>query len=952
MPVPPAVRHAPHERAVVLRYRPEAPVRFVDLRGEVGNWREPHPLRPAQGGVFEETLHLAPGVYAYKLRHDDGSWHLDRDNARTMSWAGAQNSVLVVGGTEEPVLHAPALPWVSLDDDGRLSIRAGLRRGAGQEMALRWDEGLGSEHTPMRCVAEEDEHLLFEARIPASARRLRYLFEVGGRLIGLSGGGGQSVELERKPLMRQVPAWWKEAVVYTVFVDRFRRGGDPTFEVLSDEEARAGGDLDGVREALPWLAEIGVTVLHLTPIATAPSSHRYAATDPRSVDPALGGEEALSRLLEAASKRGIKILLDVAMTHVHTSFPPFQDVARRGPRSPFYNLFQIDSWPFVIGPQPGYRYYQGTQRDEPLLRLEEPAAMDFIAGTFEKWARLGVAGFRLDAVADVPLDVVRKVVGAIRAVRPDALLFGEVVPDHGWRFLEAGLDAVTEFPLREALVDLVSSGECDAARYASICARRRFFRGGPGHRAIAFTSSHDQPRLRSLLGGDAARARAAQLMLLLGPEVPSFVWGDEIGLFSHDADRGFEGAWPDRMPMDWSAGAGDAETLELVREAIRLRRSDAAFLEGECEVTPLRQDLEGAALSHALVMRRTHGETVIDVCVNLGQSAVDALLPPGPEEAEPLFVLGEAELQSLRRGRVKLGAASAIVLARRPKREALAMIERVADGSLDIAREAFAAGMTEIPSLPPRLYVTVTERCNLRCVHCITRAPALTREGRAREMSRAVLDALAEPFAAARYVGFSHGGESLVSPMFFDVLAALRRARSARPGRADVHLLTNGMRLDPDTAKRVADLGVTSLAFSLDGASAMVNDVIRPGGRFETIKQHILAAARLRDENGYDLRMGISAVVSAPLLTELPALGRLAIELGVEWVKLEEMCPSPTTPRSWPMWETRSWPRRRPRSSRRCAQRAASCSAIIATHRARAPARTRASAPSATRTTS
>jgi MoaA/NifB/PqqE/SkfB family radical SAM enzyme len=213
-----------------------------------------------------------------------------------------------------------------------------------------------------------------------------------------------------------------------------------------------------------------------------------------------------------------------------------------------------------------------------------------------------------------------------------------------------------------------------------------------------------------------------------------------------------------------------------------------------------------------------------------------------------------------------------------------------------IARAAFKAGRVEAAALPSRLYVTVTEKCNLRCAHCITDAPARTSEGRARTIGPWLVEALREPFAAADYVGFVHGGEAMLAPIFADVLAAIGRARAGRPGRADVHVLSNGMLLDEARFDSLADLGVTSLSISLDGATSRTNDALRLGGRFATIVRNVSRAVERRAARGADVRIGISTVVTASNVHELPALGRLAASIGVDWLKVEELVPC--TPRA------------------------------------------------------
>jgi MoaA/NifB/PqqE/SkfB family radical SAM enzyme len=152
-----------------------------------------------------------------------------------------------------------------------------------------------------------------------------------------------------------------------------------------------------------------------------------------------------------------------------------------------------------------------------------------------------------------------------------------------------------------------------------------------------------------------------------------------------------------------------------------------------------------------------------------------------------------------------------------------------------------------------------------------------------------VLDRLRDAMALAEYVGFVHGGESLAAPILWDALHALRRARAGFP--TTVHLLTNGVLLDARTTARLADAGVTSIAVSLDGATAATNDRVRAGGDFAQIVQNVRDAVSVRRALGADVRLGISSVVWKTNLGELEGLVRLAVDVGVDWLKFEEMVP-------------------------------------------------------------
>lgn len=871
----------PGERPVVLRLPATGPSAQLgaEVRGEFTHFFAPVPLAATADGHREATVYVGPGAYAYKFRTDDGRWHLDPDNPRTRSADGSQNSLLVVDGAAEPVLHAPVHPFLHLRADGRLCVRAGLRKGtAGDRLTVRWREA--EEHsTPMQLVAQEDEHLLFEADLPASQRELVYLFTLAsGRAVGHSGGGGQAFRVPRRELGRDEPAWWPDAVVYTVLLDRFRRGGDPGWPVGRGERERLGGDLWGVIAALPYLEDLGVNTLHLTPVAYAPSAHRYDAISPLHVDPALGGEPALRELLEAAHRRGLRVLMDLVLTHVHRDFLPFCDVRERGWQSPYASLFQLYRHPFSEGLYPGYHHYQKGQWQEPLLNLDSDEVAAYLVEQCVHWVQLGADGLRLDAVAEAPLGLLRLLRAAVRAVRPDAVLLGELTPANCHRYTDGALDCATDFPLQQALYDWLWHRKTDAREFAAASARRLFWRGPPSA-ALGFTATHDQPRLLSLVG-DARVGRLAHLLLLTRPEVPAIYYGDELGLHSAAPDRSFEDAWPDRLPMQWTEEAGDAATRTLFTAALQLRRAQAALRRGDLQPLPVAESAQ------VLAFRRQLGPEVIEVYAHGADAALELPLAPGPAGATVLLTLGEAQVAS---GRVRLGPYAAVVLQRHPTAAAVALTRELLVDNRERCAAAFRAGELTPLALPASLYLTVTERCNLRCQHCITLAPERTATGRARTMQPWLLDALGDGLAAADYFGFAHGGESLVAPIFKDLLRRIQTARGGRP--YTVHLLSNGMLLTPQTVEELVALGLNSLAVSLDGVTAETNDFIRLGADLRVIAHNLRHAVALRQHRGVDLRIGISTVVLAENVDELPALGRLAVELGLDWLKVEEAYP-------------------------------------------------------------
>ena len=166
-----------------------------------------------------------------------------------------------------------------------------------------------------------------------------------------------------------VPEALRGAVMYQIFPDRFYQSGccncaeklqpywvhedksdvpvylpDEHGEVLNNDFY--GGNLNGIREKLPYLQELGVEILYLNPIFMAFSTHRYDTYDYKRIDPMLGTEADFSALCSRAHALGMKVVLDGVFSHVGSRSPYFQS-AISNPDSPYRNWFQFKHYPDV-----------------------------------------------------------------------------------------------------------------------------------------------------------------------------------------------------------------------------------------------------------------------------------------------------------------------------------------------------------------------------------------------------------------------------------------------------------------------------------------------------------------------------------------------------------------------------------------------------------------------------
>ena len=111
-------------------------------------------------------------------------------------------------------------------------------------------------------------------------------------------------------------------------------------------QLRDGVDFDRVTQLLPYLTDLGISHLYLSPIfqASTGSTHGYDIIDRNRIDPALGGREGFDRLARAAQAQGLGIILDIVPNHTAFTLenPWLLDVLRQGPASRYARHFDID----------------------------------------------------------------------------------------------------------------------------------------------------------------------------------------------------------------------------------------------------------------------------------------------------------------------------------------------------------------------------------------------------------------------------------------------------------------------------------------------------------------------------------------------------------------------------------------------------------------------------------
>ncbi len=391
-------------------------------------------------------------------------------------------------------------------------------------------------------------------------------------------------------------AWWKHTVIYEAYVDKF------------------AGSFSGLLEKLDYLEKLGIGCIHLLPFFPSGGiDGGYDVTDYTAVDPRLGTLKDVEMFIAEASKRGIRVLIDLVLNHTSVEHPWFRE-SRRSPQNPkrdyylwsstgkeyaaAYNPFEhLKPKNWIFNAEAQAYYYATFYPEQADLNWDNPAVEEEMFRIMDFWLGLGVDGFRLDAAGHLAKRegtdckglkethaILKRFRAHLETKSADAVLLAEVhdtLPRMREYFGQGNeCHLVYHFGLAEELCRAFAQNDMRGvpeilAKTSSTpanCAWAIFLRN---HDELSLATLKEEVRtkvlerfdperkhrfgtglamrLASMLGEDRKKILAAFRLLLDCPGSPVIYYGDEIGMPNSD----ISGKVPDarayvRGAFDWS----------------------------------------------------------------------------------------------------------------------------------------------------------------------------------------------------------------------------------------------------------------------------------------------------------------------------------------------------------------------------------------------------------------
>jgi cyclomaltodextrinase / maltogenic alpha-amylase / neopullulanase len=506
----------------------------------------------------------------------------------------------MLGLLKEAIYHRPKDNFAYTYDEITLHIRLRTKKDDIEQVNLiygdpyEWENGEWQTQTASMSKSGSDK--LFDywfIAITPPYRRLRYGFELKSKdeqLVYTEKGFYKEAPKDdtayyfcfpflNKIDVFQAPEWVKDTVWYQIFPERFANGNEKlnppkTLPWGSQDPTPTsffGGDFEGIIQHVDYLAELGVTGIYFTPIFKAPSNHKYDTIDYFEIDPQFGDKETFKRLVETCHKHGIKVMLDAVFNHSGFYFEPFQDVLKNGENSKYKDWFHIREFPLQSEPRPNYDTFAFVPT-MPKLNTENPEVKKYLLDVATYWIReFDIDGWRLDVANEVDHQFWREFRQAVKSIKPDLYILGEIWHDSMPWLRGDQFDAVMNYPFTNGALRFFAKNEVKASEFANIITNvLHSYPNNVNEAAFNLLGSHDTPRILTICNNDKDKVKLLFLFQLSFTGTPCIYYGDEIGM-TGGQDPGC------RKCMVWEEEKQDRDLFNHVKKLISLRKTYSAF---------------------------------------------------------------------------------------------------------------------------------------------------------------------------------------------------------------------------------------------------------------------------------------------------------------------------------------------------------------------------------------
>ena len=545
---------------------------------------------------------------------------------------------------KEAIYHRAGNNYAYAYDEKTLHIRLRTKKGDADSVSLihgdpyDWtNEGWQTSSSLMTLSGTDEYFDYYFIAIQPPYRRLRYGFEIKSgteTLIYTEKGFYEKAPFDDTayyfcfPFLNAIdvfraPSWVKDTVWYQIFPERFANGdtsNDPKGALpWASEEPKFnnffGGDFQGVIDHIDHLVKLGVTGIYFTPIFKAKSNHKYDTIDYLEIDPQFGDKETFKELVKVCHENGIKVMLDAVFNHCGYYFEPFQDVLKKQEDSIYKNWFHLREFPIETEPRPNYDTFAFVA-DMPKLNTENPEVREYLLNVARYWVEeFDIDGWRLDVANEVDHSFWREFRTAVKSVKPEAYILGEIWHDSMSWLQGDQFDAVMNYPFTNAALDFVAKEAIDAKVFAEkMTSVLHMYPENVNEAAFNLLGSHDTKRVLTFCDENKDKMKLLFLLMLTFKGTPCIYYGDEIGM-TGGMDPGC------RKCMEWDEEKQDKDLFGHIQSLLSLRKQFKVLAnEGEMKFLTA----EGKTLAYErskeeerVLVLMNAGETVAELSVNM-----------------------------------------------------------------------------------------------------------------------------------------------------------------------------------------------------------------------------------------------------------------------------------------------------------------------------------------------